>query len=77
MNVLVLLSEGLEILVSDDLFKEYLELSLDLLELILLHPHCLDLLLELLLVLDRFVIDVAVLVSQISHLNSSYLLLRF
>ena len=74
MNVLVLLSESLEILVSDYLLKENLEFPLDFVKLIRLHPHCLDLLLELLLVLDRFVVDVAVLVSQFSHLNSSYII---
>jgi hypothetical protein len=60
-NVLVLLTEGLEVLVAHDLLQEDLELPLDLLELVRLHAHRLDLLLKLDFVLNRIVIDVAVL----------------
>ena len=74
MDVLVLLPESLKVLVAHDLLKELLEVTFDILELVLLHAHRLDLLLEFLFVLDRFVVHVAVFVSQISHLKSSYII---
>lgn len=73
-DVLVLLAESLKVLVTHDLLKELLEVTLDILELVLLHAHRLDLLLEFLLVLDRLVVHVAVFVSQISHSKSSYII---
>ena len=74
MDVLVLLPESLKVLVAHDLLKELLEVTFDILELVLLYAHRLDLLLEFLFVLDRFVVHVAVFVSQISHLKSSYII---
>ena len=73
-DVLVLLPESLKVLVAHDLLKELLEVTFDILELVLLHAHRLDFLLEFLFVLDRFVVHVAVFVSQISHLKSSYII---
>jgi hypothetical protein len=73
-DVLVLLPESLKVLVAHDLLKELLEVTFDILELVLLYAHRLDLLLEFLFVLDRFVVHVAVFVSQISHLKSSYII---
>ena len=74
MDVLVLLAESLKVLVAHDFLKKLLEVTFDILELVLLHAHRLDFLLEFLLVLDRFVVHVAVFVSQISHLKSSYII---
>ena len=39
MDVLILLTESLQVLIAHDLLKEDLELTLNLLELLLLHPH--------------------------------------
>ena len=72
MYVLVLLTECLKVLISNDLLQEDLEFSLNLFELLSLHPHRLDFLLELDLVLDGIVINVTILtfttIAQIGHI---------
>jgi hypothetical protein len=61
MDVLILLPEGLQVLVTHDLLQENLKFSLDFLELLGLHTHGLDFFLEFDLVLDGIVINVTIL----------------
>lgn len=62
-NVLILLAELLHILIPHDLLQEQLEFTFNVLELLRLHAHGLDLLLELHLVLHRFIVNVTIIVS--------------
>lgn len=68
MDVLILLPECIQVVVADDLFEELLKLPLHVFELLRLHAHRFDLLLELNLVLNRLVVYVAVVVPQIGHI---------